>query len=354
MLKKKRIFILSIQPVVDLIQPQLDKLKEAGIEILINISVTSEPTFNDFDRIIDEAKSFNPDSVAGIGGGSVMDMAKLIAAFIELHKPVKEFVGIGLLKERKIHLVCIPTTSGTGSEVSPNSILLDEKDGGKKGIISHVLIPDSSYIDPALTVGLPADLTAYTGIDAFTHCLEAYANKYAHPIVDTYALKGITLIHQNLPKAIKNGNDIEVRSNVALGSLYGGMCLGPVNTGAVHALAYPLGSDYKIAHGLSNALLLPYVLEYNIPEAYERYAEIAKAMGIKKNGPDMDIALEGLTEIKKLLKVCNIPEKLKEIGVKEDSVETMAKSAMNVQRLLKNNVKEVKLEDAIRIYQKAI
>lgn len=354
LLNKKRIYILSVQPVIEQIEPQLNKLKTAGIEILINTSITSEPTFNEFNKLIDDARNFKPDSIAGIGGGSVMDVAKLIAVFILLHKPVTEFVGTGLINERKTHLVCAPTTSGTGSEVSPNSILLDENEGGKKGIISPFLVPDSSYIDPNLTLGLPADLTAFTGIDALTHCIEAFANNFAHPLADTYALRGISLIHQNLPIAIENGKDIKARSNVALGSMYGGMCLGPVNTAAVHALAYPLGSDYKIAHGLSNALLLPYVLEYNLPAAYTRYAEIARAMGIREDGPEREIAHAGLDEIKRLIKVCNIPQKLKEIGVKAESVEPMAKSAMNIKRLLKNNVKELELEDAINIYQKAI
>ena len=350
---KKRIYILSIPPVIELIKPQLKKLSDAGIKTKINTSLAAEPTFSDFDTLIKEAREFKPESVAGIGGGSVMDVAKLIAEFITLEKPLADFVGIGLLPERMTHMVCVPTTSGTGSEVSPNSILMDDVKGGKKGIISPFLVPDISYIDPDLTLGLPPALTAYTAIDALTHCIEAYANVNAHPLVDTYALKGISLIAANLKKACDNGNDTEARANLSMGSMLGGICLGPVNTAAVHALAYPLGNDYKIAHGLSNAVLLPYVIEFNLPSAEERYADIAIAMGVKADGNTKDIALKGLEKIKQLISDCNVPLKLREIGIKEASIESMAEAAMQVQRLLKNNVREVTLHDAINIYTKA-
>lgn len=352
--KKRRIYILSAVPVIQLMQEQVDKLKSAGIELLINTSIAAEPTFSDFDTIVDEARSFSPDSVAGIGGGSVMDVAKLVATFIDNEKSLKDFVGIGLIKSRDTHLVCVPTTSGTGSEVSPNSILLDDINGGKKGIISPYLMPDATYVDPALTTGLPTDITAYTGIDALTHCIEAYANKYAHPLIDTYALKGIELIAKNIKQACTNGSNIYVRSNVSMGSMFGGICLGPVNTAAVHALAYPLGSDFKIAHGLSNALLLPYIIEYNMPEAIDRYADIAIAMGIKNEGAKELVANAGLEFLKELNIELNIPSKLSAIGVEEKHIEDLAKSALEVQRLLKNNVREVTLKDAMGIYTKAL
>lgn len=350
---KKRIYILSVPVVIDMLQNQLSKLKNAGIEVAINDKIAAEPTFSDFNTIIAEAREFNPDSVAGIGGGSVMDVAKLVAEFITLDKPLTDFVGIGLLPERKTHLVCTPTTSGTGSEVSPNSILMDDVNGGKKGIISPYLIPDISYVDPDLTTGLPPALTAYTGLDALTHCIEAYANKNAHPLVDTYAIAGISLIAKNIKKAFDNGNDQEARANLSMGSMLGGVCLGPVNTGAVHALAYPLGNDYKIAHGLSNAVLLPYVMEFNLPAAEDRYADIAKAMGAPDKGNAKETALAGLELLKQIITDCNVPLKLREIGIKEDSIQTMAESAMQVQRLLKNNVREVTLQDAVSIYTKA-
>src|SRR5439155_10799310 len=146
---------------------------------------------------------------------------------------------IGKLNARKTYLACLPTTAGTGSEVSPNAILMDESDQLKKGVISPHLMPDAAYIDPMLTLGAPPAVTAATGIDALTHCIEAYANKFAHPMIDLYALEGIRLIGDNLARAVADGSNIEARTHLALASMYGGMCLGPVNTGAVHALAYP-------------------------------------------------------------------------------------------------------------------
>src|SRR5699024_3953020 len=194
------------------------------------------------------------------GGGSVLDVAKLVAAQLNNGQSLEDIVGIKKLKNRDFLLICMPTTSGTGSEVSPNAILLDQRDNQKKGIISPFLVPDIVYADPLLTVTLPPSVTAATGIDALTHCIEAYANRFAHPLVDMYALEGIRLISSNIVEACKNGQDIEARSGMILGSLYGGVCLGPVNTAAVHALSYPLGSQFHIAHGLSNAILFPDVL----------------------------------------------------------------------------------------------
>lgn len=350
---RKRIFILSVEPVIHSIEHELKKLKEHGIELHIDTSLSSEPGFTDFHRVLGDARQFGPDSIAGIGGGSVMDLAKLIAAFMDVDEPVENSVGTGLVKSRNTHLVCAPTTSGTGSEVSPNSILLDEEKGHKQGIISELLVPDASYVDPQLTLGLPPDVTAYTGLDALVHCIEAYTNKYSHPVIDTYAIKGISLIYDHLREAVRNGSDLEARTNVALGSMYGGICLGPVNTAAVHALAYPLGSDYRLAHGLSNAILLPYIMEFNLESAVLKYADIARAIGVPGSGSAYDMAYHAVERIRQLLHDCNIPVKLRDLGVKEESLESMAVSAFEVRRLLRNNPREVQVKDAYNIYKNA-
>ena len=208
-----------------------------------------------------------------------------------------------------------------------------------------------AYIDPALTLGLPPFVTAFTGIDALTHCIEAYTNRFAHPLVDTFALEGIRLIGRNLKKAVDNGQDLEARSAVALGSVYGGMCLGPVNTAAVHALAYPLGSEYKIAHGVSNALLLPYIMEFNLPEAEAKYAEIARAMGAQEGNTDRETALNGIELVRKLISDCGIPARLSEINIPFEDIEAIAQSALGVQRLLKNNIREFSLADIVNVYK---
>lgn len=349
----KRLFLITIPKILEQIELQLDMLRAKGILITVDTSITSEPTFSDFEIILKEVRDFKPDCITGIGGGSVLDLAKVLAVFNTLNRPLIDYVGINLIPERSTHLICIPTTSGTGSEVSPNSILLDETEGTKKGIISPFLVPDAAYIDPELTLALPPDITAYTGIDALTHCIEAFVNKQAHPLVDSYALNGISLISRNLTVAFYDSNNLEARSNLALGSLYGGMCLGPVNTGAIHALAYPLGSIYKIGHGLSNAVLLQHVLNFNLPEASDKYATMAKAMGLENNTSEFELAQDGIDHIKTIIRACGVPVHLKDLGINEADIPKMAESAMTVQRLLKNNVRKVTVEDAIEIYENA-
>jgi alcohol dehydrogenase class IV len=291
--------------------------------------------------------------VIGIGGGSVLDVAKLIAAQLENEQELKDYVGIGLLKGRKKKLICVPATSGTGSEVSPNAILVDDNDNQKKGIISPYLVPDIVYVDPLLTLSVPPAITAATGLDALTHCLEAYTNKFAQPFIDIYAYEGMRLIAANIETAVKDGNNKEAREKLAMGSLLGGFCLGPVNTAGVHALSYPLGSMFHLAHGLSNALLLPFVMEFNIPSAVKRYAEVAMALGCERQNNDVTTAYAGVQKIKELIKACDIPASLKEVNVPETAIPQMAADAMKIQRLLKNNPREITEQDAIAIYKAA-
>ncbi len=349
----KKMYLLTISPVESLLADMLKTLTEAKVEVKINTDVINEPSFADFENILNDAKVFGADSIVGIGGGSVMDVAKLLAAQLQSDQKTRDIIGNGHLKGRSTYLACLPTTSGTGSEVSPNAIFLDEKDGGKKGVISPYLVPDGAYIDPSLSIGVPSSVTASTGIDALTHCLEAYTNKFAHPMVDLFALEGIRLIGNYIKRACDNGDDLEARTMLALGSVYGGMCLGPVNTAAVHALAYPLGSDFKVPHGLSNALLLPYVMEYNLEASFEKFAQIARALGAEEGADVKETAKNGIVKIKEIMKECNIPEKLSDINIPEEAIESMAEGAFEVKRLLNNNIKELKLEDIVGIYKKA-
>ena len=346
-----RLFILTAPPIMPLIRPIIDNLTDAGISVTVCESITQEPTIDDFYRVLKLARDFGADSVVGIGGGSVLDTAKLVAALIESDQKVEELFGIGFLKSRKRWVACLPTTAGTGSEVSPNAILLDEKDKLKKGIVSPYLVVDTVYADPQLTVTVPSKVTAETGMDALTHCIEAYTNKFAHPIIDMYALEGIRLISANLLRAVKNGNDIEAREALLLGSLYGGLCLGPVNTAAVHALSYPLGGEYHISHGLSNAILLPSVMRFNMDADACKYVQVAIACGAAKGSTDEETAENGIKLIEELSADCGIPSKLSTLGIPEDAVERLAKAGIGVTRLLNNNPREVTYEDARMIYQ---
>ena len=358
----RRLFVLTAPPIRPLIEGTLDELKAAGIAVEVFQDIVAEPTVNDFKKILKEARQFQADSVAGIGGGSVLDVTKLVAAFIDSDQQVEDCFGTGFIRRKGLWFACLPTTAGTGSEVSPNAILLDERDHLKKGIVSPFLIADAAYVDPKLTWTVPAKVTADTGMDALTHCIEAYTNKFAHPSVDIYALQGIRLIAANLERAVTLARDykpadlsdnpayVEAREALAFGSLYGGLCLGPVNTAAVHALSYPLGGEFHIPHGLSNAILLPSVMKFNMPSNVKRHAEVAIALGCEPGKNDEETAQRGVDFIYRLAAAVGIPDKLTALGIPQTAVDGMAKAAMQVQRLLKNNPREVTEQDARDIY----
>ncbi len=350
----KRLFILTVPEVLALLQEGINRLKSSGCQVETDTTIRKEPSFTDYKQLLAKTNKFTPDCVAGIGGGSVLDTAKLIATTAGSDVKVEDFLKGTQKFARTKKLICLPTTSGTGSEVSPNAIFIAPETGDKIGVIDPQLVPDATYIDPLLTLSVPPSVTAATGLDALTHCIEAYVNNFSTPVVDLWALEGIKLIGQNLKKAFDNGNNTEAREKMALGSMYGGMCLGPVNTAAVHALAYPLGSTFKIAHGVSNAMLLPFVLEYNLECAVEKYANIAQAIGINSNADDKTIAKEGINKLKEMIAYFKIPGRLSDLGIEKKDIVGMAHSAMKVQRLLKNNVREIKLQDAIDIYTKAL
>jgi len=348
-----KVLVVTIEPLKKTIDEFIKTFESNKIETLIDTSIVQEPSFSDLEKLMKKVAPFKPDTIIGIGGGSVLDIAKLLAALLDNEQQLNDCVGIGLLKSRNKKLVCVPTTSGTGSEASPNAILVDDADNQKKGIISQWLVPDMVYVDPLLTLSVPPAITAATGLDALTHCLEAYINKFAQPFIDMYALEGMQLIASNLVTAVKDGNNVQARANVAMGSLLGGFCLGPVNTAGVHALSYPLGSMFHLAHGLSNALLLPYVMEFNISAAPKRYADVAIALGCARQSSDDSTASAGVEKVRELIKACGIPATLGEVNVPQEAIPTMAADAMKIQRLLKNNPREITEQDAIAIYKAA-
>lgn len=344
--------IVTIDVLLPTLAPVMHLLQQQGISIQLNTSIVREPSYHDLSELL---KSVNGhvDVVIGIGGGSVLDIAKLAAAQINNDQTINDITGIDLLKKRSIKLICVPTTAGTGSEVSPNAILIDDADNQKKGIISTYLVPDMVIIDPALTSNLPPAIIAATGLDALTHCLEAYTNIFAHPFIDMYASEGMRLIAANLVKAVNDSTDEEARMQLAIGSMLGGFCLGPVNTAGVHALSYPLGSMFHMAHGLSNALLLPFVMEYNIPAAPAKYAGVAIALGCNNLGTYLETAYAGVEKIRALIKQCGIPGRLSDAGIDKGAIPAMAADAMKITRLLKNNPRTITLKDAINIYEAA-
>lgn len=347
----RKLFLMTAPPIRPLIEGIIARIEAAGAEVRIYDRITAEPALDEVVGIIDEARSFGVDSVAGIGGGSVLDAAKIVACFARSEQQVADCFGTGLIKKRGLWCACLPTTSGTGSEVSPNAILLDRAEKLKKGIVSPYLLADAAYIDPLLTLTVPAKITAETGMDALSHCIESYTNRHAHPVVDRYALTGIELIAKNLERAVKDGSDREARAALSLGSYYGGLCLAPVNTAAVHALSYPLGGEYHISHGLANAILLPPVMRFNLSSNIAKHAAIARAVGVDCTGlTDEEAARKGVEAVAALAERCGIPSTLTALGIGREKVESLADAAMKVTRLLVNNPREVTREDAIAIY----
>lgn len=328
-------------------------LESKKIQVGIDVSIVQEPSFTDVEEVMQKAVVTKPDVVIGVGGGSVLDAAKIVAALLNNTQSLNDIVGIGNLKSRQTKLICLPATAGTGSEVSPNAILIDNSDQQKKGIISPFLVPDVVLADPLLTLSVPASITAATGLDALTHCLEAYTNKFAHPFIDLYALEGVRLIAAHIVRVVKNGDDEEAREAVAMGSLLGGFCLDPVNTAGVHALAYPLGTRFHLAHGLSNALLLPYVMEFNMQADPKRHADIAVALGCDRGENDIATAKKGVEKIHQIIKDCGLPARLSELSIPQSAIPELAADAMKITRLLKNNPRVINLNDAIDIYKAA-
>jgi len=347
-----RVFLVTSPPTQQLAETLAESLRQEGLKAEVYAGVDREPSVPLFTAALDAAKAARPDGVIGIGGGSALDVAKLVAALVTSDQSVRDLFGIDLLACRSTFLACLPTTAGTGSEVSPNAILLDEG-SLKQGVISPYLVPDATFVDPMLTVSMPPAVTAGTGLDALTHCIEAYTNRFSHPIIDIYALEGIRLIAANLPRAVANGTDLEARESVALGSMYGGLCLGPVNTAGVHALSYPLGGEFHVAHGVSNAVLLPHVMEFNLRACPERYAKVAAALGAEWREDPVDMAFGGVQRVHQIASQCGIPMNLADLNVPRSAIPHMADAAVNVKRLLKNNPREINVADATRIYEQA-
>lgn len=351
---KRRVFIVFDPNLALSAETMLNEFKKAGLYVTVYSRICGEPTIEMFEEALVVSKSAEQDTFIGLGGGSVLDVTKLLSVLTYSEKNINDVFGIDKLRSRNSYLVCLPTTAGTGSEVSPIAVLTDTSEKLKKGVVSHFLIPDSAYIDPILTLSLPPSVTASTGMDTLTHCIESYANLNSHRTVDLYALEGIRLIGANIERVVSNGQNVEAREFMSLGSMYGGLCLAPVNTAGVHALAFPLGGRFGIPHGVANALLLPHVMNFNLDAAPERYAEIAVALGIKPSKSAKKTAELGINRVIEISNNCGIVRRLSELGITEETISGMAESALTVTRLLKNNLRKLTKSDAENIYRQAM
>ena len=331
-----------------------NNLKRENIPFTIFDNIKNEPTIAEVDQIINDLRvAYNYDVIIGIGGGSTIDVAKLLSISGSVTGSIKNYIGANKINKPGIMMIMLPTTSGTGAEATPNAIVNDKDEGSKKGAVSPYLIPDLVILDPELTLFLPQKITAETGIDAFTHAVECFICKKANAMSDLFALSSMQLISKNLRQAVKDGSNKEARYNMALASFYGGVAIANSGTGGVHALAYPLGGKYGISHGLSNSILLADVMEFNAEAVPEKFVKIAEVMGIKSDGfSEKQIAKEALNKIKEM--ISNSGVNLSRYKFSHKDLEYLARSAMEETRLLNNNPRPITYLDALRIYKKSL
>ncbi|MFD2706263.1 iron-containing alcohol dehydrogenase [Salibacterium lacus] len=330
-----------------------EQLEDVHVKTITDVML--EPTVGNIEDMHEDIKNDSYDVIIGVGGGSVLDAAKVLSVLKTNDQSVNDMLGTNLIEEPGIPTVLIPTTSGTGSEVTPNAIVTFPEEELKIGIVSPYLLPDLVVLDPMLTLGLPKSITAATGMDAFTHSLESYISSKANYLSDTFAMDSIRLISRSIVEAYRNGENVEAREKMIVGSMYGGMALTSAGTAAVHALAYPLGGKFKVAHGVANAMLLPHVMEFNLDAITEKLSNVAKEIRIADDGePDQQAAEKMIEQIKEWTKTLEIPQDLSEYGVAEEDVEDLAVAASKITRLLDNNPKELSLEDMKNIYRRLL
>ncbi|WP_207457591.1 iron-containing alcohol dehydrogenase [Azospirillum sp. SYSU D00513] len=351
-----RLFLVTDQGLVraGLLEPVLAAIGEAGIAATVFSDVLADPPEESVLAAVERAREAGVDGVVGFGGGSSLDTAKLVALLAGSPQPLPEIYGIGLAKGKRLPLIQVPTTAGTGSEVTPIAIVTTPSHE-KKGVVSPQLYPDLALLDGTLTLGLPAHVTAMTGVDAMVHAIEAFTSRHKkNPVSDALALKALELLHANIRTAIINGGDVAARSAMLQGSLLAGMAFANAPVGAVHALAYPLGGHYGVPHGLSNSLVLAPVIAFNRPAADRPYAQLAEAMLPGRRFTDPEEGADAfVAAIRALLADMPYAHRLSEVGVRREDLPMLARDAMNVQRLLVNNPRDVAYEDALAMYEAA-
>ena len=340
-----------------LTKPTIEELKKMG-SVEIFDEVESDPSQKTLLKAIEIGKKFKATGVVGFGGGSSMDVAKLVALILGSNEDLEEVWGVANAKGPRLPLVLVPTTAGTGSEVTPVAIITVGEEE-KKGVSSSIILPDLAILDPELTLGLPAGTTASTGIDAMVHAIEAYAstNKNNNLISKMIAIEALKLLGKSIETAVLDGSNLEARGNMLIGSMLAGKAFANSPVAAVHALAYPIGGTFHVSHGLSNSLVLPYVLRFNSVDAKaaKYYSELAQYVF-----PDLDInkgtqavCAEFISTLEDLSKRLGLPQKLREVNIPNEACKKMASDAMKQTRLLVNNPREVTETDALNIYQAA-
>ena len=339
---------------IGLVQPVLAALESAGVEAAVFDQVREDPPEATVLAAADLGRSQGVDGVLAVGGGSSMDVAKVVAVLLAGQQALSQLYGVGNVNGSRLPLVLVPTTAGTGSEVTPVAVITTGETT-KAGVSSPVLLPDAAVLDADLTLGLPSAVTAMTGVDAMVHAIEAYTSRHQkNPISDNLARQALQLLARNIRTAVHEGKNREARENMLLGACLAGQAFANAPVAAVHALAYPLGGHYHIPHGLSNSLVLPSVLEFNAASATDLYAELADiVVGAPVPGSAEAKTAAMIAALRSLIDDVALPATLQAAGVDENKLELLAEDAMLQQRLLVNNPRDVAYEDALAIYRAA-
>lgn len=331
-------------------------LRKAGLKVIVYDQIETDPSHECLLEAVEVGRAAHVTGVVGFGGGSSLDVAKLAALLLGSGEDIDAVWGVGNAKGPRLPLVLVPTTAGTGSEVTPISIITVAGDE-KRGVSSPVILPDIAVLDPDLTTGLPAHITASTGIDAMVHAIEAYASKNENnnPLSKMLARQALQLLGANIEKAVSDGQDREARGAMLLGSMLAGQAFANSPVAAVHALAYPIGGTFHIPHGLSNALVLPHVLRFNEPMAASVYAEIAidAFPDLKREKGSQSRCAAFIERLEKLSTKLGLQRRLRDVGIGKEDLPKMARDAMKQTRLLINNPRDVKEADALAIYEAA-
>lgn len=330
-------------------------LTSSGIPFLRFDEVESDPSLDTAMAAAKLIQENNVDMVIGIGGGSPIDIAKAGAVLAVNTGDISSYVGIDLLPAPGLKTIIIPTTAGTGSEVTPIVILSDDKEKLKKGIVSPHLFPDIAILDPELTAGLPPHVTAATGMDAFIHAVEAFLSNNATPMTDMFAIQAIKLINNSIRTAFANGSDMKARADMLEGSLLAGMAFANAGVTAVHAFAYPIGAEFHIPHGVANSIMLIPVMEFNMLGKLEKFALLAEILGENTSNLGLrDSANAALTAMRHLMQDLQLPCHLGEFGISDTDIPMLAQGVMKVTRLLANNPREMNLKAAENIYRQVL
>ena len=336
---------------VGLIDAPFDALKQAGIETLLWTRVEADPPESTILEAVKGAADFKADIIIGLGGGSSMDTAKLVALLCGQDQKLSDIYGIGLAQGPRLPLIQVPTTAGTGSEVTPISIVTTPTQE-KKGVVSPLLYPDVALLDAKLTMGLPASITAMTGIDAMVHAIEAYTTKHKkNALSDGLAIRGLQLMTSTIDDAVSKNPSMAAREAMLQGSMMAGMAFANAPVAAVHALAYPLGGHFHVPHGHSNALVLIEVLKFNRDAACRQYGELSRAVLPGERFADDNAACDRfIAFMTDMVNRMPFAKTLREVGVSESDLDMLATDAMKVERLLINNPREMTFDAARAIY----